>query len=130
LNPDRVFVYGGLMRGFDLHHHMTPSEFVGRGMVDGALLALGAYPGLVEGDATVRGEVYRFEDMPAALDVLDDIEQYNPADPDGSLYVRLVQPVRMDDGRVLDAWVYRYHRPAGDAPRVPNGDWHAAQPNA
>jgi len=127
LNPDFVFVYGGLMRGFDLHYHMASLEFVGQGTIEGTLLALGPYPGLVDGGGAVRGEVYRVDDMPSALEVLDDVEDYNPTDPDAGPYVRRIQPVRMDDGRIIDAWVYRYNRTAPGAAIVPDGDWRKAK---
>lgn len=123
MEPECVFVYGGLMRGFALHHHLEGGSFAGEGVVRGALVSLGQYPGLVDGDGEVRGEVYRFGDLAAALDVLDDVEDYNPADADGSLYVRVAVPVRMADGRTLCAWAYRYNRSADGALRIASGDW-------
>lgn len=123
MEPECVFVYGGLMRGFDLHHYLDGSSFVGEGAVRGALVSLGQYPGLVDGDGEVRGEVYHFDDLAAALDILDDVEDYNPADTDHSLYVRVAVPVAMADGGALNAWAYRYNRGADAAPRIASGDW-------
>jgi gamma-glutamylcyclotransferase (GGCT)/AIG2-like uncharacterized protein YtfP len=121
-DPDLVFVYGLLMRGHELHYHMESGEFVGDGRVGGALVSLGRYPGLIEGPGTVRGELYRFADLPSALDVLDDVEEFEPTDPSRSLYLRIAMHVKTADGTV-DAWVYRYNGPTDGAQRVDSGDW-------
>jgi len=121
--PQCVFVYGTLMRGYELHRYLERAEFVGAGTIEGALVSLGSYPGLVDGRARVRGEVYRFDDLPAALDVLDDVEDFNPTDADASLFVRRVALARMDAGPQVDAWVYYYNRPHDGAPKIASGDW-------
>ena len=120
--PQLVFVYGALMHGCDLHHHMKGGEFAGEGRVAGTLVSLGRYPGLIEGSGSVRGELYRFADLAAALDVLDDVEGFEPTDPANSLYVRVARRVQTDDGDV-DAWVYRYNGSTEGAQRIPSGDW-------
>src|SRR5215472_2106541 len=122
-DPVLVFVYGLLMRGHDLHHHMESGEYVGDGSVKGALVSLGRYPGLIEGSGTVRGELYRFADLPAALDVLDDVEEFEPTDPSRSLYLRIPIRVRTNDGEV-DAWTYLYNGSTDDAQPIPSGDWN------
>lgn len=101
---------------------MVSGEFVGEGRVSGALVSLGRYPGLIEGPGSVRGELYRFADLPTALDVLDDVEEFEPTDPSRSVYVRLAMRVRTDDGEV-DAWVYRYNGATDGAQRIDSGKW-------
>lgn len=123
-DPELVFVYGLLMRGHDLHHHMESGEYVGDGRVKGALVSFGRYPGLIEGSGTVRGELYRFADLPAALDVLDDVEEFEPTDPSRSLYLRIPMRVQTNDAEV-DAWTYLYNGPAEDAQPIKSGDWNA-----
>lgn len=122
--PALVFVYGLLMRGCDLHHHMEGGEYVGAGTIAGALVSLGRYPGLIEGPGAVHGELYRFADLPAALDVLDDVEEFEPTDPASSLYLRVPVRVATGDGEV-DAWTYRYNGTSDGAPRIKSGDWRA-----
>ncbi|HET9343239.1 MAG TPA: gamma-glutamylcyclotransferase family protein [Candidatus Eremiobacteraceae bacterium] len=122
-DPDLVFVYGLLMRGHELHHHMESGEFVGDGSVDGVLLSLGRYPGLIEGTGSVRGELYRFADLPSALDVLDDVEEFEPTDPSRSLYLRVAMHVKTDDGNDVEAWVYRYNGSTEGAERITSGEW-------
>lgn len=121
-----IFVYGGLMRGFDLHHHLAGAMFVGEGWTLGRLVALGRYPGLLEGDGKVEGEIYKLDDAAASLEALDDLEDFNPGDPDKSMYLRVVRKVHKKDGSTIRAWIYLYNRDATGAPFVESGDWHNA----
>jgi gamma-glutamylcyclotransferase (GGCT)/AIG2-like uncharacterized protein YtfP len=102
---------------------MESGEYIGDGSAEGKLLSFGRYPGLIEGSGSVRGELYRFADLPAALDVLDDVEEFEPTDPSRSLYLRIPIRVRTDDGEV-DAWTYLYNGPTDDAKSIPSGDWN------
>ena len=126
--PQFVFVYGLLMRGFTLHHAMAAGTFVGEATARGQLVSLGHYPGLVEGPGEVRGELYSFDDLPAALDVLDDLEEFDATNPEGSLYLREVSPVTQSDGTRVDAWLYVYNGSRDGAPIVKDGDWRAHAP--
>ena len=38
-------------------------------------------------------------------------------------YARLVTPVTLDDGSVVDAWAYLYNAPLGRAERIASGDY-------
>ena len=124
--PELVFVYGSLMRGLDLHHFMKAGVFAGEGSAEGALVSLGRYPGLVDGPGRVRGELYAFADLAAALDVLDDLEDYDAGDPDASMYLRVARQIARDDGSTTLAWLYRYNRQTAGMPHVPGGDWRSA----
>ena len=121
--PLQIFVYGTLMRGFSRHHFMSDGRFEGEASAVGRLISLVEYPALLDGAGMVRGELYSFDDLPAALDVLDDVENFEPTNPEASEYVREVRRVRRDDGAEIRAWLYLYNRPAGSAPFIPSGDW-------
>jgi len=123
-----VFVYGSLMRGLYLHHLMESGTFVGEATARGVLVSLGHYPGLVDGAGEVRGELYRFDDLPAALDVLDDVEEYDPADPAAGPYVRVERTVIASGVAQVDAWLYVYQGPVKGARRIDGGDWRTALP--
>ena len=125
--PGHVVFYGSLQSG--LHLGGEPPfrslvRLVGPCRLPGRLYEVGggAYPGLElhpasSGDV-VHGELHQILD-PAVLDLLDDWEEYDPARPATSPYVRRV--VRLLDPP-LDAWVYvGQHRSRG--PVVPGGDW-------
>jgi gamma-glutamylcyclotransferase (GGCT)/AIG2-like uncharacterized protein YtfP len=62
-------------------------------------------------------------DSPAVLAALDEIEGYRPAEPERSLYTRVLTDVTLDDGRVFPAWAYFYNAPLGRAERIESGDY-------
>ncbi len=111
------------MRGFDLHHHLAGASFVAEGWTQGTLVALGRYPGLIDGAGRVAGEVYRLEDPAASLEALDDLEEFDPADPANSAYRRVMRDVEAADGSVTRAWVYVYNRATTGMPVVDGGQW-------
>lgn len=124
-----IFFYGTLMRGFDRHRRSKVDDqlaFVGHGSIAAALFDLGLYPGAVPAtDGSVRGEVHEMRDPEAVLAALDEFEGTKMQEPATSLYTRERVPVTLDDGRVVEAWVYFYNAPIGRAPRIPSGDYLA-----
>lgn len=111
------------MNGCELHQHMRGAEFLGRATVAGLLYSAGRYPGLKDGSGVVRGELFRFSDIAVALEVLDEVEGYDPLDPAASEYVREMRSVRLEAGPTLPAWVYLYNREVEDGQRIPTGVW-------
>jgi gamma-glutamylcyclotransferase (GGCT)/AIG2-like uncharacterized protein YtfP len=127
---DCVFFYGTLLTEFGRCRRAgidADLTFVGRGSITGALFDVGLYAAAVRTeDGVVRGDVYCAADPASVLARLDDIEGAAPADAveaDASLYTRAVVPVTLDDGRVLEAWVYFYNAPLGQAERIESGDY-------
>jgi gamma-glutamylcyclotransferase (GGCT)/AIG2-like uncharacterized protein YtfP len=124
---DLVFFYGTLMSGFQrpgrarLDRVLTP---VARGWIHAALFDLGIYPAAVPAsDSRVWGEVHRMLDSDSVLATLDEIEGFSVSEPDKSLYLREEIPVMVDDGRMVNAWVYFYNAPLGRAERINSGDY-------
>ena len=124
---DLVFFYGTLMSGFRregrarLDLQLRP---VGTGWIHAALFDLGIYPAAVPADDTrVWGEVHQMLDTDAVLRALDEIEGYSAAEPDTSLYTRVVTPLTFEDGRVAPVWTYFYNAPLGQAQRIESGDY-------
>jgi len=122
-----VFFYGTLMTPFNrpgrrrIDDHLA---FKGRGSIAAALFDLGIYPAAVPAaDTRVRGEVYEMTQPLAVLHVLDDAEGYRPGEPETSLYTRLLTPVLLDDGGMVDAWVYFYNARIDRAERIASGDY-------
>jgi gamma-glutamylcyclotransferase (GGCT)/AIG2-like uncharacterized protein YtfP len=124
---DLVFFYGTLMSGFQRlgrSHVEAMLTAVGRGSIRATLFDLGIYPAAVPAsDGRVWGEVHRMLDPDVVLSTLDEIEGFQPSEPDSSLYVRVETPVTFDDGRVLPAWAYFYNAPLGRAQRIESGDY-------
>ena len=93
--------------------------FAGCCEISGRLFDLGDHPGLLLGPGIVHAEIYEIADTAVWLR-LDAYEQYDPDDPDGSLYIRrLVRLARPD----FDAWLYEYNRDVSGKPSIPSGDW-------
>lgn len=93
------------------------------------LYDMGHYPMLVEEGAgrvtgalvTVRSQTYT-----AVLARLDDLEGFDPAQPEASAYRRLQRDVVLVDGRRVTAWVYVGGAPyVQDCERIEGGDWAA-----
>ena len=124
-----VFFYGTLMTGFDRRARLGMDDRLrarGAGTIEGKLFDLGLYPAAVPStEGRVRGEVYELLDPVAMLAALDDIEGYEPASQDSSLYVRRPARVTLDDGTELEAWAYFYNAPLGQAPAITSGDYLA-----
>lgn len=100
--------------------------YQGQGTIAAALFDLGRYPGAIpHPDRLVRGEVHATSRPAIVLRVLDELEGYQPADPDSSLYTRQSTAVTLDDGPVVDAFVYFYNVPLGRAERIVSGDYLA-----
>lgn len=126
--PDHVFFYGTLMTPFNRpgRQRITPKlRFAGRGTIEAALFDLGIYPAAVPADdgSRVWGEVYEAMDPVTVLATLDEIEGYQPNEPERSLYTRVLTDATLEDGRVERVWVYYYNAPLGRAQRIESGDY-------
>jgi gamma-glutamylcyclotransferase (GGCT)/AIG2-like uncharacterized protein YtfP len=124
-STEHLAFYGSLMTGLDAMDEVEVSdkiEFVGPCRIRGDLYDLGAYPGLVDGDGTVVGELYAIrEGCMSVLHRLDRFEHYDPSDQEGSLYVRSC--VRLLEPEDTDAWLYVYTQDVSGRQTVSSGDW-------
>lgn len=118
-----VFLYGGLMRGFETHESLnldTMTDFLGGASCRGTLYDLGEYPGMtLEGNGRVLGELYRPRND-EAIPLMDRHEDYHPESRQGSTYVRRLE--EMVD-RDLKAWVYVYNGPTNGYEVIESGSW-------
>jgi gamma-glutamylcyclotransferase (GGCT)/AIG2-like uncharacterized protein YtfP len=109
-----LFIYG------TLHPDRAPREIaaatsrlksIGTATIRGTFYNLGDYPGVVL-DATgppISGELFTVPDA-ATLAALDAYEDFRPADPPGSLFLRVETTATKLDGSLLTCWVYVYNR--------------------
>ncbi len=104
-----LFVYGTFRYGFELHHMLRKSRFVGLGHIEGYnMYDLGGYPGIVKGENSIWGEVYEVDEK--TIKELDVVEGYSGDKDD--LYVRETTTVFFDDRRkfrINNVNFYRYN---------------------
>ncbi|MEM0362530.1 MAG: gamma-glutamylcyclotransferase [Sulfolobaceae archaeon] len=118
-----IFVYGSLRYGFELHHIIAKSRFVGLGYIEGyEMYDLGNYPGVIKGDGIVWGEVYEIDDN--LIKFLDEVEDYKGSPDD--LYIRNKTRVYFDQRRKYyldDVYFYIYNREVNGREKIENGDY-------
>ena len=104
----KVFVYGTLLKGMSRSRSLNTSLFEGFGMIEARLYDLGSYPGIIESNESVFGEVYEIDSD--TLRALDQIEGFDPTYPAQSLYNRKeVDVTLLNDGSSLKAYTYFYN---------------------
>lgn len=98
-----VFVYGTLLKGQKNHNFfLWNSEYIGKAKVEGFnMYDIGAFPGIVPGDGTVKGELY--EVSKGTLSDLDYLEG------EGSLYIRKCKYAYESSGKRHLALIYEYN---------------------
>lgn len=113
-----VAVYGTLKRGHNNSHLLKGARFIGEDSLSGlTLFNLGPYPGaLAKPSEGVLVEVYDVNDQ--ILTELDILEDYFPAAPGDSLYLRKRMATKHGP-----AWVYIYNRPVQHQQRISSGTW-------
>jgi gamma-glutamylcyclotransferase (GGCT)/AIG2-like uncharacterized protein YtfP len=119
--PAFLLLYGSLRRGEPMFCEMgldRALEYVRDVEFPGDLYDLGDYPGAVAGQDRVQAELYRLLDADI-LGALDRYEEFDPARPTDSLYLRKAIAVP----GIGDAWVYLYNRGVAGARRIAGGDW-------
>ncbi len=116
-----LFIYGTLMPGLRLQAEMQGAERLGPARVPGRLVDVGRYPGLLHGEGTVTGEVYRVSD--AQLARLDQVEDMVPGDRAASQYWR--EQVTVQGGALAGqpVWTYVYNRPVDGLVPIAHGDY-------
>ncbi|WP_300380523.1 gamma-glutamylcyclotransferase [Henriciella sp.] len=123
------FVFYGLLKqgaaGAPAHLDFPAhGEFLGPCQFRGRMLDLGGFPGVVPGEDTCRGVLYRLDTQSLASE-MDAFESITPDDPAGSLYRRettdLIDTSGQPTGRT--AWIYIYNQNSDGYPVLEDGNW-------
>jgi gamma-glutamylcyclotransferase (GGCT)/AIG2-like uncharacterized protein YtfP len=122
-----LFAYGTLKAGHappEIADAVEMLQYVGKAKVRGILFDLGEYPGAVLDPTSaneISGEVFRFPEGATVLERLDEYEGFDPASPDQSLFIRVLQSIALDSGEIMQCWIYIYNRNPGPAPIIAHG---------
>jgi len=115
-----LFVYGTLLSTNRSNRtYLDDAEYSGKFTLDGyELYDLGSYPGIVEGNDKVRGELYA-----VSIDKLADIDRY---EGEGFLYTRKMVQVLGEGNEKLNAYTYVYNKPVADRIKInyENQPWY------
>jgi gamma-glutamylcyclotransferase (GGCT)/AIG2-like uncharacterized protein YtfP len=120
-----LFVYGTLMRGQRLHHHLQRQNgvlYLGKAKIRAQLYRLRGrgYPGAVRtsrAESFVHGELYQLSNPTETLRIMDKIEGC-----DEGLFVRKRVDIWHGDEK-LRGWAYFYAKPVSRADHVPTGQF-------
>jgi gamma-glutamylcyclotransferase (GGCT)/AIG2-like uncharacterized protein YtfP len=124
-----LFVYGTLRRNAARSQHaslLQNADFVGYASCQGRLYQVDYYPGVVpsaDPADQVLGELYRLTDAAQTLVQLDHYEACSTEFPAPQEYRRELQPVELQDGKTVAAWVYVYNRDTSGLKQILSGDF-------
>lgn len=119
-----IAVYGTLRKNHANHSIMQDSvSFVGMGRIKAKMFKCGGFPGIVlDENCTSICEVYRLINDEVIM-TLDRYEGYFSNNIAGSLFVRAIAQIVLDDGTVVDATVYLYNQETSTLKHIESGDY-------
>ena len=94
--------------------------FVNRAVFKGLLYQIDWYPGAIDGEGNVHGELYSFT-SPNVLSELDEYEECSPAFPEPHEYRREKRAVTTLDEQTVNAWIWLYNRSITNLEPIPDG---------
>jgi gamma-glutamylcyclotransferase (GGCT)/AIG2-like uncharacterized protein YtfP len=122
-----LFAYGTLQPGLapaDVAPLVEKLKPIGEGAVRGLLYDLGGHPGAIidpSTDQKIKGLVLELPKDEDLLPALDAYEEFDPATPERSPFLRILRPVELASGGTLDCWVYIWNGNPASAPIIPCG---------
>lgn len=125
-----VFVYGTLRPGLENYKRILQNKTASEipAAMKGKMYSVNtelSYPCVIEGEDTIQGElmVIKEEYYWDVLKDLDWLEDYQEDDEEGSLYLRRLREVNLQNGEKAIAWVYLWNRGVSEELYVKSGDW-------
>jgi gamma-glutamylcyclotransferase (GGCT)/AIG2-like uncharacterized protein YtfP len=113
---NKFFVYGTLMTDC-VNHKVIESEFIKK--IEPAIIfdmelyihPCGAFPCIIDGKGTVKGELITIKNIPLAYvtRMMDILEGYSEPNNPENLYERVVRLVETESGNVEFAYIYLYN---------------------
>lgn len=121
-----LFTYGTLMSRFENEYSRLLHKsaiLVGEGMMAGRLYRIDWYPGAIFEPFSIEnvyGEVYKLQSSSAMFLLLDEYEDIIQ-DISKSLYRRIMVPITMVSGEIVNSWAYVYNQPTTDLDEIISG---------
>lgn len=122
-----LFVYGTLKQASShplARRLQNQSVYIGPGWMSGKLYLIGSYPGAVPSDGPhdkVFGEAVRLTNPARSFAWMDPYEGCGEGALEPHDYERIIVPVTLQSGLMLDSWVYVYRLPVSRARLIPAG---------
>jgi gamma-glutamylcyclotransferase (GGCT)/AIG2-like uncharacterized protein YtfP len=134
---NNIFVYGTLREGRLEHILPEIKRFVtysDKGYVKGRLFDVGDFPGARPArldNKKVYGQLIEIkpEHESDVFRELDEYEEYNPANPDNSLFVRKKVNVFTKEGKNVNAWIYWYNHKVNNLKEITDGIYRKRKKN-
>ena len=131
---DHFFFYGTLIPQFappHLRDILAGFHFIGEGSLRGTIYDFGNYPGAVFDESSqsrVFGRVYQAPCDDMLLAELDRYEGYDQLSPEAGEYIRRCRNVTLDNGEMVECWVYDYNWSTEGFLIIASGRWAAETP--
>ncbi len=129
MNNTYLFVYGTLRRETNsemfklLAKH---ADFVSTASYQGKLYKIDNYPGVIPSANpvdSVQGEVYLLHNPNLILPQLDQYEECGPGFAEPTEYKRELWSVSLQNGQLIQAWLYRYNHSTAALEILSSGDF-------
>lgn len=128
MKTDKLFVYGSLMGGIQspiATYLKSNSTFLGEGTVNGILLDIGKYPGLIAQTDTENRVVGHIFQLNAPLEMMPNLDHYEcvgDAFPQPNQYRREIITVALNEEE-YPCWVYLYNWRYEDLTIIESGNY-------
>lgn len=135
MSKDYLFAYGTLREGFHLKLKdkiKDDLEYIGKAKLNGSLYDIGKYPGAVRKKEKSRicGDVFIVYHPERILKILDKYEGCLKEGKQNAEFVRRKNRVRLNSGKLINAWVYWYNRTLQGKTRIGYKDYFRYLQNA
>lgn len=114
-----LFVYGTLKSG-ESRNSLLGEQKIIPAKTKGILLDLDLYPGMINGNGEVNGQLFFLSKVRSTIEELDRIEG---ADLDEPLFTREIIAVKFGVNQLNWAFCYLYNRSSGDEKIIQSGLW-------
>lgn len=131
-----LFLYGTLLPGEapkEIASIVERFRRLGSAHVRGRLYDFGEFPGAVLDPLSrtiIHGELVVLPSDGRLLQELDRYEEFDPADPKRSLFVRKKARIQMANGSSRESWIYVYNKSPRRAKLVRGGDYSRSKSNS